>query len=77
LDPFVYDVFDSASPKEVTPEVMTLTPGTFCILWFVKGFRRWRGCILAPKRNPDLQGFCSPANHSSLSVRGEQNFSKL
>jgi len=31
LDPCVYDVFDSASPKEVTPEVVTLTPGTLCI----------------------------------------------
>jgi hypothetical protein len=28
LDPCVYDVFDSESPKEVTPEVVTLTPGT-------------------------------------------------
>jgi len=26
---------------------------------FLEGFRRWRGSILAPQRNPDLQGSCS------------------
>jgi hypothetical protein len=47
------------------------------ISWFVEGFRRWRGYILAPKGNPDLQGSCSLANNCSLSVRSEQNSSKL
>jgi len=28
-------------------------------LWFVEGFRRWRGSILVPQRNPDLQGSCN------------------
>jgi hypothetical protein len=27
----VYDVFDSESALELNPEVVTLTPGTFCI----------------------------------------------
>jgi hypothetical protein len=32
---------------------------------------------MAPQRNPDLQGSCSLATHRSLSVRSEQNSSKL
>jgi hypothetical protein len=44
---------------------------------FVQGFRRRRGYILAPERNPDLQGSCSIAHHCSLLVRSEQNSSKL
>jgi len=31
LDPCVYDAFDSASALELNPEILTLTPGTFCI----------------------------------------------
>ena len=31
-DPCVYDFFDSASALELNPEVVTLTPGTTCIL---------------------------------------------
>jgi len=31
MDPCVYDVFESASAPELTPEVMTLTPGTPCM----------------------------------------------
>jgi len=27
----VYDVFDSESALELNPELVTLTPGTFCI----------------------------------------------
>jgi hypothetical protein len=30
VDP--YDVFDSESPLELNPEVVTLTPGTSCII---------------------------------------------
>jgi len=30
-------------------------------LGFLEGFRRWRGSILAPQRNPDLQGSYSLA----------------
>jgi hypothetical protein len=47
------------------------------ISMFVEGFRRWRGYILTPKRNPDIQGSCSLANHCSLLARSEQNSSKL
>jgi len=31
---------------------------------FVKGFRRWRGYNLSSVWKPDLQGYCSIANHS-------------
>jgi hypothetical protein len=44
---------------------------------YVDGYRRWRGYILAPQRNLDLQGFCSLGSHCSLSDRSEQNSSKL
>jgi len=42
-----------------------------------EGFRRWSGYILAPQRNPDLEGSCSLASHCSLSDRSEQNASEL
>ena len=32
---------------------------------FVKGFRRWRGYILAPEWKPGLQGSCYIASHST------------
>jgi len=32
MDPCVFEVFDSASGLEVYPKVLTLTPGTPCIL---------------------------------------------
>jgi len=32
LDPCVDDVFDSESALELNPEVVTLTPGTLCIV---------------------------------------------
>ena len=32
MDPWVYDVFDSESALELNPEVVTLIPGTLCIL---------------------------------------------
>jgi len=32
LDPCVYDVFESESALELNPEVVTLTPGTPCIV---------------------------------------------
>ena len=42
-----------------------------------RGLRRWRGSILAPQRNPDLLGsYCLP-KHQVISVRSEQNPSKL
>jgi hypothetical protein len=44
---------------------------------FVEGFRRWRGIFWLQKRNHDLQGSCSLANHCNLSVRSEQNSSKV
>jgi len=47
------------------------------ILMFVKGFRRWRGYILAPVWKPDLKGSWSIASHSSQLNRIEQNCSKL
>ena len=31
-DPCVYDVFDPESALELNPEVVTLTPGTLCIV---------------------------------------------
>jgi len=41
LDPCVYDVFDSESALELNPEVVTLIPGTPCImLWFTMGNSR-------------------------------------
>ena len=44
---------------------------------FFEGFKRWRPSIVAPQRNPDLQGSCSLASHYSLSDRSEPNLSKL
>jgi len=37
LDPCVYDIFDSESALELNPEVVTLTPGTLCILLNLEG----------------------------------------
>jgi hypothetical protein len=36
------------------------------ISWFVEGFGRLRGYILAPQSNPDLQGSCSLASYCSF-----------
>jgi hypothetical protein len=47
------------------------------ISWFVEGFRRWRGYILASQSNPDLQRSCSLAGHCSLLDRSEQNSTKV
>ena len=44
---------------------------------YLKGFRRWRGSILATKRNPDLHASCSIPKHSGISDRSEQNSSKI
>jgi len=41
------------------------------------GFCRWREAILAPQRNPDLQGSCSLAYLRSISDRCEHNSSIL
>jgi hypothetical protein len=38
---------------------------------YLEGFRRWRGSILAPHRNPDLQGSCSLAKLSIVLDRNE------
>jgi hypothetical protein len=34
LDPYVYDVFDSESSLELNPVIVTLTPGTLCIITY-------------------------------------------
>jgi len=38
---------------------------------FLEGFRRWRGSILATKRNPELQGSRSIPEHCGISDRSE------
>ena len=43
----------------------------------LEGFSRWRWYVIAPQRNPDLQGSCSLSSHCSLSDRSKQNASKL
>jgi hypothetical protein len=49
----VYEVFDSASPLELNPEVVTLTPGTPCISdWIAireRGSREIKVTIFTPK----------------------------
>jgi len=37
----------------------------------------WKGSILVPQRNPDLQGSCSLASHCSVTDRSEQTSYKL
>jgi len=48
-----------------------------CKSGYLEGFRRWKGSILAPKRNPDLQGSFSLAKLNSILDRSEKNPSKL
>jgi hypothetical protein len=34
-------------------------------LWFVEGFKRWKGYIMALQRNPDLEG---PAAYHATAI---------
>ena len=43
----------------------------------MEGFRRWKGSILVPDRNTDLQGSCSIRKRRGITNRSEQNSCKL